>query len=92
MERAMSSVSAVVVRQRIADLLRVDETQALRRIKIPVLVLRARGDRVLPRAATRWITKVLPHAALVEIDAPHLLLQTRPSECAAAVLRFLRGL
>jgi pimeloyl-[acyl-carrier protein] methyl ester esterase len=92
MERAMSGVSAAVVRQRIAALLRVDETQALRRIKIPVLVLSARGDRVLPRAATRWIAKVLRHAQLVEIDAPHLLLQTRPSECSAAVLRFLRSL
>ena len=92
MERAMSAVSAAVIRQRIADLLRVDETQALRRIKVPTLVLRARGDRVIPRAATRWIARVLPHAQLVEIDAPHLLLQTRPQECAAAVLGFLRGL
>jgi pimeloyl-ACP methyl ester carboxylesterase len=92
MERAMSAVSAAVIRQRIAALLRVDETQALRRIKVPTLVLRARGDRVIPRAATRCIARVLPHAQLVEIDAPHLLLQTRPEECAAAVLRFLRGL
>jgi pimeloyl-[acyl-carrier protein] methyl ester esterase len=92
MERAMSAVSAAVIRQRIAALLRVDETQALRRIKVPTLVLRARGDRVIPRAATLWIARVLPHAQLVEIDAPHLLLQTRPQECAAAVLRFLRGL
>jgi len=92
MERAMSAVSAAVVRQRIAALLRVDETQALRRIKIPTLVLRARADRVIPKAATRRVVKVLPHAQLVEIDAPHLLLQTRPVECAAAVLRFLRNL
>jgi pimeloyl-[acyl-carrier protein] methyl ester esterase len=92
MERAMSAVSAAVIRQRIAALLRVDETQALRRIKIPTLVLFARRDRVIPGAATRWIAKVLPHAQLVEIDAPHLLLQTRPHECAAAVLRFLRSL
>jgi pimeloyl-[acyl-carrier protein] methyl ester esterase len=91
MERAMSAVSAAVIRQRIAAILRVDETQALRRIKVPTLVLRARGDRVIPGAATRWIARVLPHAQLVEIDAPHLLLQTRPLECAAAVLRFLRG-
>lgn len=92
MERAMSGVSAAVVRQRIAALLEVDETGALRCIKIPVLVLRARGDRVLPRAATRWIVKNLAHAQLIEIDAPHLLLQTRPTECAAAVSRFLQDL
>jgi len=92
MQRAMSAVSTAVVRQRIAALLRVDETQALRRIKIPTLVMRARADRVIPKAATSWIVNWLPQAQLVEIDAPHLLLQTRPAECAAAVLRFLGGL
>jgi pimeloyl-[acyl-carrier protein] methyl ester esterase len=92
MERAMSGVSAAVIRRRIAALLAVDETRALGRIRTPTLVLRALGDRVIPEAATRRILKVLPHAQLLEIDAPHLLLQTRPQECAAAVLRFLQAL
>jgi hypothetical protein len=29
-------------------------------------------------------------ARLAEIDGPHLLLQSRPAECAAAVLEFIR--
>jgi hypothetical protein len=33
-----------------------------------------------------------PKARLVEIDGPHLLLQTCPQECAAAVMRFVRTL
>jgi pimeloyl-[acyl-carrier protein] methyl ester esterase len=89
MERAMSGVSAAAVRRRIAALLAVDETSALERVATPVLLLRARRDRVIPKGATRRILKILPRAALVEIDGPHLLLQTRPRECAAAVLRFL---
>jgi len=92
MERAMSGVSAAVIRQRIAALLAVDETNALKRVRIPTLVLRALADRVIPNAATRRILKFLPQAKLVEINAPHLLLQTRPMECAAVVLRFLREL
>jgi hypothetical protein len=31
-------------------------------------------------------------ARLIEIDGPHLLLQTCPQECAAAVMRFVRTL
>jgi hypothetical protein len=31
-----------------------------------------------------------PRAQLVRIDGPHLLLQTRPVECAAAVTEFVR--
>jgi pimeloyl-[acyl-carrier protein] methyl ester esterase len=92
MERAMSGVSAAVIRRRIAAVLAVDETGALERVRIPVLVLRATGDLVIPKAATRGIRKILPQAQFLEIDAPHLLLQTRPQECAAAVLQFLQDL
>ena len=45
---------------------------------------------MISQAATRWILKTLPAARLVEIDGPHLLLQTRPAECAAIVLKFMR--
>jgi hypothetical protein len=34
----------------------------------------------------------VPTATLVEVDGPHLLLQTRPVECAVSVLNFLRAL
>jgi pimeloyl-[acyl-carrier protein] methyl ester esterase len=78
-----------VIRHRIAALLAVDESAALGAIRLPTLVLRARRDRVISRAATRWILKILPGARLVEIDGPHLLLQTLPAECAAIVLEFM---
>jgi pimeloyl-ACP methyl ester carboxylesterase len=90
MERAMAGVSPAVIRRRIAALLAVDESAALGAIRLPTLVLRARRDRVISRAATQWILKILPRTRLVEIDGPHLLLQTRPAECAAAVLKFMR--
>jgi hypothetical protein len=30
------------------------------------------------------------HAQRIDVDGPHLLLKTRPQECAAAVLKFIR--
>jgi pimeloyl-ACP methyl ester carboxylesterase len=87
-DRAMAGVSPDVIRHRIAALLAVDETVALRRIRVPTLVLAASRDRVIPARATRWILQTLPGARLVQIDGPHLLLQTCPAECAAAVLEF----
>ena len=89
MERAIAGVSPAVIRHRIAALLAVDESAALGAIRLPTLVMRATRDRVISRAATRWILKTLPAARLVEIDGPHLLLQTRPAECAAIVLEFM---
>lgn len=91
-ERATAAVDEVVLRHRIAAVLAVDETDALARIHIPTLVMHATGDHVVPSAATEHILRTLPGAELIEVDGPHLLLQTRSSECAAAVTRFIRGL
>jgi pimeloyl-ACP methyl ester carboxylesterase len=90
MERAIAGVAPAVIRRRIAALLAADESTALGHLRLPMLVLQARRDRVISRAATQWILKKLPSAQLAEIDGPHLLLQTRPAECADAVRRFMR--
>jgi pimeloyl-ACP methyl ester carboxylesterase len=89
-ERAMAGVSAAVVRHRIAALLAVDETATLAHISAPTLVLCATRDRVVSKAATLTILRGIAHAQRVDIDGPHLLLQTRPQECVAAVLSFMR--
>lgn len=42
------------------------------------------------KAATLRIMRGIPHAQRVDVEGPHLLLQTCPKECAAAVLGFVR--
>lgn len=56
----------------------------------PTLVLAADRDRVLSSARLDEIGALLPHAVVHRFDAPHLLLQSRPAECAAAIADFLR--
>lgn len=90
-ERAMAGVDIPVIRRRIAELLQVDETAALARISLPVMVLCAARDRVVSKAATMRMLRGIPHARPVEVDGPHLLLQTCSQECAAAVLTFIRA-
>jgi pimeloyl-ACP methyl ester carboxylesterase len=89
-ERAMAGVAAKVIRRRVAELLAVDETTALKKIEVPTLVLRATRDRVVSKAATMRIMRGVTHARQVDVEGPHLLLKTRPQECAAAVLEFIR--
>lgn len=91
-QRAMAGVSAAVIRRRIVALLGVDETAALRKVAMPVLVLRAAQDRVVSKAATLRILDEAPHARLVEIDGPHLLLQTHAAECAVVIQSFMHEL
>jgi pimeloyl-ACP methyl ester carboxylesterase len=89
-QRAMAGVSVAVIRHRIAALLAADEDSTLRSVLLPTLVLCGRRDRVIPKAATMRIVRGIPHSLHVEIDGPHLLLQTCAAECATAVLSFMR--
>ena len=86
----MAGVDAAVIRRRIAALLSADETAALSEVSVPTLVLCATRDRVVSNAATMGIMRGIPHAQRVNVDGPHLLLKTRPKDCAAVVLKFLR--
>lgn len=91
-ERATAAVDAAVLRHRIGAAMAADETGALTRIQIPTLVMRASGDHIVPRASSEHIVHHLPRAELVEIEGPHLLLQSRPNQCAAAVTQFVRAM
>jgi pimeloyl-ACP methyl ester carboxylesterase len=91
-ERAIAGVAASVVRRRVAALLGVDETANLTKIAVPTLVISGRRDRIIPKRATRWLLSRLPHAQHVEIDGPHLLLQSCPHELGVHIGAFVRGL
>jgi pimeloyl-ACP methyl ester carboxylesterase len=87
--RATAAVDADVLRHRIGAMLGVDATPALRRVAIPLLVVEATSDNVVPATATADILRLQPHARHVRIEGPHLLMQTCPRECAAVVTAFL---
>jgi pimeloyl-ACP methyl ester carboxylesterase len=89
-ERASTLVEKAVIRRRLHAVLTVDVTASLADITLPTLILGATRDRIVPRSAARLLAQRTRHGELAEIDGPHLLLQSRPTESAAAVLRFLR--
>jgi pimeloyl-[acyl-carrier protein] methyl ester esterase len=91
-ERAMSGVAVAVIRRRIAELLAADERATLRRIRMPTLVLRAIQDRVISKRATLELSDGIAGAHLAEVNGPHLLLKTRPVECATLVSTFLESI
>jgi pimeloyl-[acyl-carrier protein] methyl ester esterase len=89
-ERASAVVDEAVIRRRLHEVLAVDVTACLANITLPTLILGATRDRIVPRSAARLLAQRTPHGEVVKIEGPHLLLQSRPAESAAAVLRFLR--
>ncbi len=69
-----------------------DQRAACAGVRLPLLYLQARHDRVVPPAAATLVRQLAPQTLLVDIDAPHCLLQAAPEAAAAAIAGFLRTL
>ncbi|MDP1929867.1 MAG: alpha/beta hydrolase [Gammaproteobacteria bacterium] len=85
------SVPDAVTKSRLKMLSRVDLRPLLSSIKHPVLCLRASDDRVVNNMLCRQLMDGLPNVDASTIRGPHMLAQTRPTECARAILLFLHG-
>jgi len=86
---ALARVIPEVLQSRAYATLTVDASAALRRVKVPLLYLRASEDRVVGKSAAEWILSQASDARMIEYAAPHFLLQVLPRETAAAVGKFI---
>lgn len=86
----LRSVPASRMQDRLTTLATIDVRPLLASVHVPTLYLRATRDRVVHRRLGRALTDKLSNVVVQEIDGPHLLLQSRPRECADAILRFVR--
>lgn len=89
---ALAQVPPSVLRQRLRAVLETDASRSFARGSLPVLYLRARHDRLVPLANALQILRQAAGAQLVDIAAPHMLLQAAPAAAASAVAAFLAGL
>jgi pimeloyl-ACP methyl ester carboxylesterase len=89
LEHAISLVSPSIMRARLRAVVDVDVTDAVQRIRAPILYLRATHDALVPKAAGQLIQSLQPKMDIQEISAPHFLLQTAPREAARAIQTFL---
>jgi pimeloyl-ACP methyl ester carboxylesterase len=91
-EQAMAKVSATALRARVSAILAADCGALLRRVRVPMLYLQARADRLVPRSALRKIERIRPDIQTAAFDAPHFLLQTQPLLAADCVKTFISRL
>jgi pimeloyl-ACP methyl ester carboxylesterase len=88
--RSLAQVSPAVLRGRMKAVACVNVVENLRSIAVPVFYLRASEDRLVPPAASHLVLDNVLHGKLVELVAPHFLLQTAPREAAELVEKFMR--
>lgn len=91
LQEALHTVSPEVLRSRAALALRIDARDALPRIRVPTLYLRAKQDRLMHPSAGDTILRGITDVRLHAIDGPHLLLQTSGEACAEAIAAFAGG-
>lgn len=68
----------------------VDVTRSVRRLRCPILYLRASRDRVVPSWHGDSIASLAPHAEIATLDAGHLVLFTHAAAAATTIAEFLR--
>lgn len=92
LDQAVARVAPAVMRARLKAVMDADQTAAFAGVRMPLLYLQARHDRVVPPAAAALVARLAPQARIVDIDAPHCLLQAAPRAAAEAITDFLRTL
>jgi pimeloyl-ACP methyl ester carboxylesterase len=92
MRSTLAEVSMATVKARTATALGVDVRPALSNIRVPVLYLHGSEDRLVPRRCADVIASAVAQTRIVDVKAPHFLLQAAPVAAAAAVRTFIETL
>lgn len=88
-QAAVVSVRRDVLVSRLLALASCDVREALARCALPTAILAGQRDRLIRRRVADEMRSLLVNSEVAMIDGPHLLLQTRPEACVAAIHRFL---
>ena len=84
-------LDGTLLKHRIAVFSRIDVSALLPNIEVPILYLHAIGDKIVAESDAQMIQQYLPDVERVDIDAPHLLLQTRPQQCAELICKHVQS-
>ena len=88
-QAAIRGLSNAALAARMHAIARIDVSDRLARVRMPGLFLRATRDCLIPRAAARRFSRIATSARLVDIEGPHMLVQTNPTAAAQALRVFL---
>jgi pimeloyl-[acyl-carrier protein] methyl ester esterase len=83
--KAVAQVASSVMQARLQAVLSVNMTAKMAAVKVPTLYLRASKDRLVPQPAADLITSLNANTQVVDIDAPHALLQLAPQAAVRAI-------
>ena len=86
----LAQIAPNALRSRLASVIDVDVTAQLAKVRVPAFYLRATRDRVVPARVSLELSRFIPAARIVDIEGPHLLLQTAPAVAARHLKSFVK--
>lgn len=87
----MEQLDGVLLKHRISVLSRIDVSALLPGIEIPILQLHGTQDHIVSETDALMLQSNLPDVNRIDIDAPHLLLQTHPQQCAELIFNHVQA-
>ncbi len=90
LKAVLPKASPKIMRARLDAILDVNYLEKLTKINVPILYLRAKHDRLVSVSASQAIVKYAKNVSLVELDAPHLLLQIAAKKAAGEISGFMQ--
>ena len=92
LDETLAAVAPRVMRQRMHAVFACDLDSSACAIRVPALYLRASGDHLVSLRSAHELQACMPGLKIASLDAPHMLLQTRPAEAAELIHAFAAGL
>ena len=83
---SIQKLGSDVLKSRLNAALTCDVSEALKKLDLPILYLRGRHDRLIPRTCGERILKLNPRTTIQTIEAPHFVFQEDPASLVADVL------
>lgn len=87
----MEQLDGVLLKHRISVLSRIDVSALLPEIETSILYLHGSHDRIISENDAQMLQAYLPKVNRVDIEAPHLLLQTQPQQSAELIFNHVQS-
>ena len=91
LKECLAEVSPEVLSYRTRMIANTNASQQLMRCKPPLVYIEATKDELVGSRGWEQIAEIRPDTAHFKVDAPHLLLQTRPQEALAVMERYWKA-
>ncbi len=91
LKNSLVKISPKVLSERIRTVLSLEESDIPQLANIPVLILNAKHDNLIPWSSQTQLEAHFPHSETHWLQAPHFILQNQPLQCTDQIVSWLQN-